>query len=167
MQTLITPQIRGVSMIANTGVKMRVEHYDQPVVVHLLQLEIPSQRLPLLLAHHRSQCVGQTTRIRVAEHTLIVTGLVTAENEFGRDVLHSGGLGFPWKASIGAKPLELEYLDDGKYHFINGMLLEGPCHIMQKAVLQEISFVDHAADDQTVIRFHRCEDEAKTASCSF
>lgn len=144
-------------MIAYTGVKMRVEHYDLPVVIDLSQLEIPSQSLPFLLNHHWRQGIGEATRIRVVDHTLLVTGVITAKNKFGHDVLHSGGLGFPWKASIGAKPTELEYLDDGEHCFVNGRLIEGPCCVMQKACLYEISFVDQPADERTVVRFHPME----------
>ena len=143
-----------VSMLAYTGRALNVEKYPLPVVVDFHGLEIPKQNIPLLLDHKLSQIVGLTMKIEIVHRTLVAFGVVDVGVPDGQDVWRSGLLGFPWRASIGAAPHEIEHINEGRPIEVNGRPLIGPCFVMRRANLLEISLVDSAADSKTLVYFH-------------
>ena len=137
------------SMVAYTGGTMRIAGFPHAVVVDLAGLDIPSQNLPIRLDHERRQGVGHTQRIAVDQGQLVAEGLISRETSWARDVAKSGVKGFPWQASIGAEVVEAEFVPAGGRVEVNGKEFTGPMHVVRKAVLKEISFVDSGADKGT------------------
>ena len=150
------------SMVAYTGGTMRIEGFPHPVVVDLAGLQIPDQNLPIRLDHQRRQGVGHTRRIAVEDGKLIAEGLISRETSWARDVARSGVNGFPWQASIGAEVLEAELVPTGGRVEVNGQQFEGPVHVVRRAVLKEISFVDSGADTSTSAKVAARDNEEKT-----
>ena len=134
------------SMVAYSGGRMRIRGFPHPVVVDLAGLEIPSQNLPIRLDHERRQGVGHTRRIAIDQGRLVAEGLISRDTSWARDVARSGAKGFPWQASIGAAVVEAEFVPAGGRVQVNGKTFTGPVHVVRKAVLKEISFVDSGAD---------------------
>ncbi|HSG02032.1 MAG TPA: hypothetical protein VLA20_12910, partial [Vicinamibacterales bacterium] len=64
----------------------------------------------------------------------------------------SGKKGFPWQASIGASVDEIEYVKRDIAVTVNGRKFTGPIYVAHKTTLNEISFVDLGADQQTEAR---------------
>ncbi|MBS3735506.1 MAG: hypothetical protein KGY99_11410, partial [Phycisphaerae bacterium] len=134
------------TMVAYTGGPMRLPGFPHPVVVDLAGLAIPSQNLPIRLDHARRQGVGHTQRIAVADGELVAEGLISRDTSWARDVARSGAKGFPWRASIGAQVVRVEFVPAGGRAEVNGREVTGPAHVVRQAVLKEISFVDSGAD---------------------
>ena len=145
-----------ISMIAYTGRKVSLIHRMLPVVIDLHGLEIPKQNIPLLLHHKLSQIVGLTMKVEIVHHALTAIGVVDIGLPSGHDVWRSGLLGFPWRASIGSvvSPPDLDVVAEGRFADVNGRIIQGPCSILRRATLQEISLVDMAADNYTQVFFH-------------
>lgn len=143
------PQFR---MVAYTGGLMRIAGFPHPVVVDLAGLDIPSQNLPIRLDHERRQGVGHTHRVTVESGQLVAEGLISRDTSWARDVARSGANGFPWQASIGAAVVEAEMVPAGLSVKVNGQSFTGPVHVVRRAVLKEISFVDSGADTGTTAR---------------
>jgi len=80
---------------------------------------------------------------------VVAEGLVSRDTSWARDVAKSGVNGFPWQASIGAAVVEAEFIPHGTPVVVNGQEFTGPLHVVRKAVLKEISFVDTGADANT------------------
>ena len=139
-------------MVAYTGGLMRIAGFPHPVVVDLAGLDIPSQSLPIRLDHERRQGVGHTHRVTVESGQLVAEGLISRDTSWARDVARSGVNGFPWQASIGAAVVEAEVVPAGRSVRVNGRTLPGPVHVVRRAVLREISFVDSGADTGTTAR---------------
>jgi len=139
-------------MVAYTGGLMRIAGFPHPVVVDLAGLEIPSQNLPIRLDHERRQGVGHTQRVLVEDGKLVAEGLISRDTSWARDVAKSGVNGFPWQASIGAAVVEAEIVPDGRKVEVNGQMFAGPVHVVRRAILKEISFVDSGADTDTSAR---------------
>jgi len=139
-------------MVAYTGGLMQLAGFPHPVVVDLAALEIPSQNLPVRLDHERRQGVGHTSHVAVEDGRLVAEGLISRDTSWARDVAKSGVNGFPWQASIGAAVLESEFVPPGQAVHVNGRTFEGPVHVVRRAVLKEISFVDSGADTETSAR---------------
>ncbi|HCD33007.1 MAG TPA: hypothetical protein DER01_11415, partial [Phycisphaerales bacterium] len=143
------PQFR---MVAYTGGLMRIEGFPHPVVVDLEGLAIDRQDIPVRLDHQSRQGVGHTQRVAVENGSLIAEGLVSRDTSWARDVIRSGQNGFPWQASIGAAVIDAQFIPNGQNVTVNGRTFDGPIHVVRKATLKEISFVDNGADSSTSAR---------------
>jgi len=143
------PRLR---MVAYTGGTMRIAGFPHPVVVDLEGLAIERQDIPVRLDHNPRQGVGHTQRVVIENGRVIAEGLVSRDTSWARDVARSGVNGFPWQASIGAAVIDAEFVPNGQQVTVNGRTFDGPVHVVRKAVLKEISFVDSGADTRTSAR---------------
>jgi hypothetical protein len=139
-------------MVAYTGGLMRIEGFPHPVVVDLEGLAIDRQDIPVRLDHQSRQGVGHTQRVAVENGSLVAEGLVSRDTSWARDVIRSGQNGFPWQASIGAAVIDAQFIPNGQNITVNGRTFDGPIHVVRKATLKEISFVDNGADSSTSAR---------------
>jgi hypothetical protein len=139
-------------MVAYTGGVMRISGFPHPVVVDLEGLAIDRQDIPVRLDHNPRQGVGHTQRVVVDGGQVIAEGLISRDTSWARDVAKSGVNGFPWQASIGAAVVDAEFVPNGQHVTVNGRTFAGPLHVVRKAVLKEISFVDNGADSSTSAR---------------
>ncbi len=139
-------------MVAYTGGLMRIEGFPHPVVVDLQGLGIDRQDIPVRLDHSSRQGVGHTQRVAVENGSLVAEGLVSRDTSWARDVIRSGQNGFPWQASIGAAVIDAQFIPNGQNITVNGRTFDGPIHVVRKATLKEISFVDNGADSSTSAR---------------
>jgi len=139
-------------MVAYTGGVMRITGFPHPVVVDLEGLAIDRQDIPVRLDHNPRQGVGHTQRVLVENGQVIAEGLISRDTSWARDVAKSGVNGFPWQASIGAAVVDAEFVPNGQHITVNGRTFDGPLHVVRKAVLKEISFVDSGADTATSAR---------------
>ncbi len=137
------------SMVAYTGGVMKITGFPHPVVVDLEGLSIDRQDIPVRLDHNPRQGVGHTTEIVVVDNSILAEGIVSRDTSWARDVAKSGVNGFPWQASIGAAVIEAEFIPHGTPVTVNNQTFEGPLHVVRKAILKEISFVDCGADANT------------------
>lgn len=137
------------SMVAYTGGKMEVAGWDLPIVVELAGMVIAEAATPIRLQHNPNLGVGHSTKIEVKGGKLLASGLISRDTAAARDVANSAKKGFPWQASIGAKPLRVSYVEEGGSVKANGQAHEGPCYYIEQCKLGEISFVDLGADGDT------------------
>jgi len=96
--------------------------------------------------------IAGTQRVAVEDGKLVAEGLISRDTSWARDVAKSGINGFPWQASIGAAVIEAELVPTGGTVEVNGQTFEGPVHVVRRAILKEISFVDSGADTETSAR---------------
>ncbi len=140
------------NMVAYTGGVMRIAGFPHPVVVDLEGLTIDRQDIPVRLDHNPRQGVGHTQRVVIEGGQVVAEGLISRDTSWARDVAKSGVNGFPWQASIGAAVVDVEFIPNGQQVTVNGRTFDGPLHVVRKAVLKEISFVDSGADAATSAR---------------
>lgn len=142
-------------MVAYTGEAMRVEEWDDPVVVDFAGLKIPSQRVPVRLQHDPRAGLGHTVRIAKeagqAGNQLIAEGLISRETEEAREVVGSSKRGFPWQASVGLRVSNKERVLAGSAVKVNGRTFDGPVYVARKSILGEISLVDRGGDPNTAV----------------
>ncbi len=139
-------------MVAYTGGTMRIAGFPHPVVVDLEGLAIARQDLPVRLDHQSRQGVGHTQRVAIEAGRVVAEGWISRDTSWARDVARSAGNGFPWQASIGAAVVESEFIPHGRRVTVNDQEFEGPMHVVRRAILKEISFVDSGADPHTSAR---------------
>lgn len=134
-------------ILAYSGGKMDVGWGD-PICVDLSGMEISDKSRPILKDHDTALVVGHSTAITKTK-VLQVEGVFSGAGSAKNDVLASAENGFPWQASIGAKALERTFIEQGVTKTVNGQEIEGPCIIVGRSILKEVSFVALGADDNT------------------
>lgn len=142
-------KLRRFRMTAYTGGKLNLDNFPFPVVADLSGMKISSKSRPILRDHQLAQIVGHTESIDIQHSSLRLTGLISAANEFAREVADSADNGFPWQASIGATAGKVSFVDEGETVEVNGRRFTGPLYVARQSVLREVSFVALGADDQT------------------
>jgi len=140
------------SLLAYTGGPIRTLGFAYPVVVNLDGMNIPAQRRPVRFQHSAFEGVGHTERIAIEDGTLVAEGVVSRDTPAAQEIVASGKKGFPWQASIGASVDELEFIKRDVSVTVNGRKFNGPIYVAHKTTLNEISFVDLGADQQTRAR---------------
>lgn len=137
------------SMVANTGVPMRISSFGLPVVIDLTGINGLDRDRPVLLDHNPSEIVGHTTSIRASSRQVTVAGKISGVGEAAQEVVGNSKNGFPWRSSLGLDVTQTLEVEAGESTKVNGRNFDGPLLVASKSTLVEISFVPMAADDAT------------------
>ena len=151
------PRAPRFSMVAYRGGPMMLGGNDaegkpvwpNPVVVDLQGLQLAAEKIPARLQHDRRRTVGHMDHVEVHGTELHASGVLSFETQDAKAIASSARNGFPWQASMGAAPLEVERVPRGRTAQANGRTFDGPVDIVRRSVLGEISFVDIGADNTT------------------
>lgn len=137
---------------AYTGQPMRPSGWGPyPLIIDLEGVRTPSQHRPALHAHDHQQIVGHTDSVTVDEDGIHVAGTLSGEDEQRRKVTVPASRGFKWQMSIGADPVQIEFLEAGKTATVNNREIVGPMEISRVTELNEVSFVALGADGDTSV----------------
>ncbi len=139
------------AMVAYTGGAMVLNRFDVPVVLDMQGGAIPDS-VPILLNHDLTAVVGHGDKVEAGPAVLKVTGVVSGASPAALEVVAASRNGFPWKASVGARPDKLEFVGLGVSAQANGKTFKGPLYVARKWTLGEISFVPVAADGRTSVK---------------
>ena len=142
-------KLRRFSMVAYTGTAMELSGWPHPVVVDLAGLRVAAKSRPILKDHNPALIVGHTDRIEAADGQLLVSGVVSGAGMVAAEIVTSSENGFPWQASIGARPQRVVFVPEGRQAEANQKSFHGPLFVVRKALLGEVSFVALGADDGT------------------
>jgi phage major head subunit gpT-like protein len=146
-------------MRAYTGGPMSVGYYGAPVVIDMAGLTAKAP-LPILMNHSMDKLVGHADEVTAGDSNLDLAGVISGASVEAAQVLESSKQGFPWKASVGARPDKMEFVGEGVTTKVNGKTLTGPLYVARKSTLGEVSFVAMAADGKTSAKV------AAIAACS-
>lgn len=155
-----------VSMLAYTGIPMKLEGFQLPVVVDLETLKVPkSQKVPILRGHDTDRIAGHSDTIDVSPQRLKAGGVLSGTPKHTVDVLHTARRGFPWQVSIGAANTKrLEHVPAGESVKVNGRKWDGPILVARHALLRELSILPMGADGNTDAAFSAAVDTGLSAS---
>jgi len=136
------------TMTAYNGGPMSVG-FGEDVIVDLSGVTTHADATPILRDHDRSRVLGHSEAIEVSARAIKVRGVLSGSNDHVREVVGSAKQGFPWRASIGARPTQMEFIRAGVSVRVNGSTFKGPVYVARKAVLTEVSIVAIPADSKT------------------
>ena len=142
-------KLKKFSMVAYTGGLLNLSYWAYPVVLDLAGLKVSGRGRPILKDHQASLIIGHTTNVEKTTDRVTAEGVISGAGPVAREVAQSAANGFPWQASVGARPEKVMFVAEGKSARANGQTWEGPIYIVRKAKLGEISFVAMGADDRT------------------
>ncbi|HUS38543.1 MAG TPA: hypothetical protein VMX74_03795 [Pirellulales bacterium] len=139
------------TMTAYTGGPMNVDRYGPPVAIDLQGMTAKAP-IPILANHDMTQIVGHADEVTIDASTLKLSGVISGASVSSEQIQASSKLGFPWKASVGARPDKLEFVGEDVKTIVNGKSLTGPIYVARKSTLGEVSFVAVAADGRTTVK---------------
>ena len=143
------------STTAYNGGPMWLDSWMYQVIVDLKGLQIPKQNIPILQEHNPSidSVSGMTDSIKIEGSSIIETGKLFSEADPGvAKIVAKAKAGFEWQASIGAKVIRRDFLDEGQTAEVNGIEAVGPVYIARESVLMETSIVTFGADESTNVQ---------------
>ena len=143
-----TPKPKRFSMTAYNGGPMQVSAYGPPVVIDLAGITAKAPT-PILRDHDQGRVIGHADQVDVGTSTLKLSGIVSGAGPDATEVVAAAGNGFPWQASVGARPDKLEFVGEGVNTKVNGKTFTGPLYVARKSTLGEVSFVALGADRKT------------------
>lgn len=139
-----------VSMLAYTGVPMKLDGFHLPVVVDLETLKVPRQKVPILRGHDADRIAGHSESIDVSAQRLKAAGVLSGMPQHTEDVRATARHGFPWQVSIGAQTVTRpQHVPAGETAKVNGRVWHGPLLVARNAVLRELSLLPMGADGNT------------------
>lgn len=107
------------------------------------------QQVPILREHARDRIVGWAGEVERAKGGLVLQGVFTDATPDGREVMSLADQGFAWQASMGIKPIKIQFLNEGAESEVNGKKVKGPLEIWTKSLMGETSLVSWGADNNT------------------
>jgi hypothetical protein len=135
------------NMLAYSGAEVSL--YGERAIFNVAQMEISSQRAPILRQHDPDRIAGFTQLIVKKNNQVLVEGVLCGSTEAGREVAALAAEGFPWQASIGLSDVLWKFIPQQETLMVNGKILEGPIYVADRSVLRESSFVPLGADAAT------------------
>jgi len=146
---------RRITIVANSGMPMRLKGFDAPVIVDFDTLDTSRQAVPVVMDHQLNQdsLVGQTDSVGVKLGKLLAEGwvfLVDSSTQARRTV-QLADAGFNWQASIGADAKQYDYIGRNESVGVNGQLWDGPLYVARGTRVSEISVLISGADDGTSV----------------
>ena len=137
-------------VIAYNGGPLTVGGYDLPIVLDLAGLE-QGKSVIANLHHKKDHLVGHVGTVENSGKTLRLSGEVSAVSQSATEFVDSAKNGFPWQASIEAKPLKVEEIPEGRTVIVNGQSIQGPVYVARKSRLYGVAFLPHGADENTTV----------------
>lgn len=141
------PAKRWLSIEAYSGDKMDIG-WGWPVVLDLSRLDLGRGRQPILWKHDPDKIIGYCADIKNEGGKLVMKAACVRTAE-AQKVLDLADEGYPWQASVGADPMEVEFVDEGQSRMLNGRSINGPFYNVA-AKLRETSVVTLGADSNTL-----------------
>lgn len=141
--------LKRFSMVAYTGAPMDLGGWPYPVIVDMEGIAAVKKSRPILRDHDAARIVGHTDSVEIVNGKLKVAGVVSGASADAREIVDSSANGFPWQASIGARAIKVKLIEEGQTATANGREVAGPCYLVKKSMLGEVSFVALGADDAT------------------
>jgi len=136
-------------ILAYTGAKMNVG-WGMDVVIDIQGIEPALACIPVLKDHDAEKVIGHSTSIsKSVEMGVVIEGVVSGCNEYANEVVGSSKNGFPWQASIGATPVDVEEIKESQAVVVNGESVQGPFYLVKTCKMYEVSFVSLGADQNT------------------
>lgn len=143
------PKVYG---LAYGGGLIHLPGFPLPLVVNLQGLEIPGQ-VPLLVNHeNRTGSRVGLISATIENGQLHINGSILSSSLVAKGVVEQMQAGGTWQLSIGAEVEKRRKIHAGQKAVVNGQEVVGPCEVVERGVLREVSVVPAGADRTTELR---------------
>jgi hypothetical protein len=147
-------------MTAVSGVPFRHPWWGN-FVIDIETVKFKGQKFPVLREHMTERIVGWSDQA-TKEGKVEIEGTFSQVTADGKEVSGLASEGFPWGASVFARPGRIEHVQEGSEVTVNGKVVRGPGTIFRDTLIEEASFCAIGADPRARARtFSGSETEAE------
>jgi regulator of replication initiation timing len=150
---------RTMQMLAYSGGVIKDHWYWGDLAIDVTGLKFPKTVIPVLESHFTDRKVGITKKPSVENNQVFFEKIEFLDTPYADEFIRLSDQGFPYQASIAARPLKIEYLQDGASAEVNGYTLKGPATIWREANFRETSICVFGYDSQTSSKAMSKDDE--------
>lgn len=136
---------------AYNGGPLAVNNWSDPVVVDLAGMTA-AKSVVANLHHEATAIVGHVDEVNNSGKRLDLGGVLSGAGDAHREFMATAANGFPWQASIEAKPTKIKDVPAGQSIECNGQTIHGPVTVAVKSKLYGIAFVPRGADENTSVK---------------
>jgi len=131
-----TPQLE---MTAYSGGIIKGHWYWGDLAIDLEGMSFPKKKFPLLEDHDTSKKIGYIKKLSIENNQLTVVEATFLDTSQG----------FPYEASIYARPSQIQQLQENETADVNGFTMKGPGTIWRKSIFKESSVCTFGYDSNT------------------
>lgn len=140
-----------LQMTAYNGKIIKGHWYWGDLAIDLEGMKFPGSKFPILENHMTDRKVGFTSKPDISDGKLELVPEKTkfVSTEAADEFIKLSSEGFPYQASIYAKPTEIQRLMKDETTEVNGMTMRGPGTVWRKSVFKEASVCVFGWDTET------------------
>ncbi len=138
-----------LEMLAYSGGIIKDHWYWGDLAIDLEGMEFPKKKFPLLEDHDTSKKLGFIKKLSIENNQLTVTDAEFLDTPESIKFRETSAQGFPYEASIYAKPTKIQSLTKDETAEVNGYTMKGPGTIWRKAIFKESSVCTFGYDSNT------------------
>lgn len=143
-----TPQLE---MVGYSGGIIKGHWYWGDLAIDLAGMSIPKTKIPILSEHRIDHKIAFVKKgeINFKDNQLNISGGTFLDNTISQSFQDDSAKGFPFEASIYARPTQIQSLAENETADVNGYTMKGPGTIWRKATLKEVSVCTFGYDSNT------------------
>jgi len=142
------PKLR---MIAYSGGIIKNHWYWDNLLIDSIGIKFDKPKYPILEGHQTERKIAFTGKPKIENHSIIIDpeSTVFVDTPESVQFQKNSQKGFPYEASIYAKPTKIERILEGSFAEANGIKLKGPGTIWRECIFKEASVCVFGYDSNT------------------
>ena len=141
--------IRSLMMVAYSGKVIKDHWYWGDLAIDTSGMKMSKPEIPILEDHRTDRKIGFGTFVVDENFQIISKKTSFVETPYAEEFIKLSDQGFPYEASIYARPTKIQRLSENEEVEVNGYKMKGPGTVWRKSVLRECSIVTFGADANT------------------
>lgn len=140
---------RTLKMTAYSGKIIKNHWYWGDLAIDTSGMKMPKKTIPILSDHMTENKIGFGSFVIDNNHAIINEDMTFVDTPFAAEFIKLSDQGFPYEASIQARPSKIQRLTEDEETEVNGFKMKGPGTVWRESVLKECSIVTFGADANT------------------
>ena len=136
-------------MTAYSGKIIKNHWYWGDLAIDTAGIKMSKSKIPVLHDHETDQKIGFGKFIVNDKHEIVAEDITFVDTPIANEFIKLSAEGFPYEASIQARPNKITRLAEGETADVNGFTMKGPGTVWRESVLRECSVTTFGADANT------------------
>lgn len=136
-------------MTAYSGKVIKNHWYWGDLAIDTSGIKMSKSKIPVLHDHDTTQKIGFGKFIVNKDHEIVADNISFVDTPIANEFIKLSAEGFPYEASIQARPNKIVRLGEGEMAEVNGFTMKGPGTVWRESVLKECSVCTFGADSNT------------------
>jgi hypothetical protein len=140
---------RKLSMVAYSGKMIKGHWYWGDLAIDTSGVKFAKKEIPILEDHSTDRKIGFGAFQVNDQHQIVARDMTYLDTPFAQDFVKNSDAGFPYEASIFARPSKIQRLMEQEETEVNGYKMKGPGTVWRESVVKECSVCTFGADSNT------------------